>query len=435
MKHLKMSDISASGLTLIEASAGTGKTWAIAALYILLLLEERIRPENILVVTYTKAATAELRDRIRKRIADTLDFFAQGRPPADEMEEMLVSRRKTDNGTAIKLLTLALYSFDSAAIYTSHGFCQRALIENAFESGSLFDTEMTSDQSSIIGQACNDFWRTRIMKDQGAFLEYLIANGYTPEKLAAPFEGHFQNPDLQIIPEEIEEPDLLELIRQRDSFLPQVASIWRSEREVIIGEIIKSGLNLTSYKPERIEFAAFSLDKALSKGNDWNGCDGLSLFTTEKIAKSMKKGSTMPGHPFFSICQKLQDAADLVERGYKNKLILCQKDLFKWLKDELAKRKNALNMHGYDDLLLNLHLALEGRGGNHLAAALRERYKAVLIDEFQDTDPLQWKIFARIAGVQTKAADNAGQGSSAEINNEQREFPLFLIGDPKQAIY
>jgi exodeoxyribonuclease V beta subunit len=78
MKPLALGDIGLSGLNLIEASAGTGKTWTIAALYIRLLLERELRPENILVVTYTKAATAELRDRIRQRIATTLELFATG---------------------------------------------------------------------------------------------------------------------------------------------------------------------------------------------------------------------------------------------------------------------------------------------------------------------------------------------------------------------
>jgi len=111
MKHLSLTDIQTSGLTLIEASAGTGKTWTITALYILLVLEERMRPEEILVVTYTKAATAELRDRIRKRIVATLDLYTSGREPVDELEQMLLASRKADGETAQKLLTRALYAF------------------------------------------------------------------------------------------------------------------------------------------------------------------------------------------------------------------------------------------------------------------------------------------------------------------------------------
>ena len=109
MRHLNLADIRTSGLTLIEASAGTGKTWTITALYLLLLLEERMRPEEILVVTYTKAATAELRDRIRKRIVAALDLYVSGREPADELEQrLLLASPKTDGETAQRLLTRAL---------------------------------------------------------------------------------------------------------------------------------------------------------------------------------------------------------------------------------------------------------------------------------------------------------------------------------------
>ena len=152
MRNLDLAHIETSGLHLIEASAGTGKTWTIAALYVLLLLENRLRPEEILVVTYTKAATAELRDRIRTRISGTLELYASGRPPGDELERILLESRATDSATAVKLLTRALYSFDDAAIFTIHGFCQRALLDNAFESGSLFDTEMITDQSALVDE-------------------------------------------------------------------------------------------------------------------------------------------------------------------------------------------------------------------------------------------------------------------------------------------
>jgi exodeoxyribonuclease V beta subunit len=453
MKHLNLTDIQTSGLTLIEASAGTGKTWTITALYILLLLEERMRPEEILVVTYTKAATAELRDRIRKRIANTLNLYATGREPADELEQMLLTSRKFDPETARSLLTRALYSFDDAAIFTIHGFCQRALLENAFESGSLFDSELTVDQSSMVRQVCDDFWRTRIMADDGAFLEHLIREKYTPEKLAAPFEGHYQNPALQVIPE-TDDPDLALLIQQRDALLAPVAAMWQVERDAVVQQLNGANLSQTSYKPAQIEAAATRLDACLGHGSLEKGCDGLALFTTARIETGMKKGSTRPDHPFFLLCQQLHDAVVLVDEGFRHKLIHRQTELQVWLRNELASRKQALNLRGYDDLLLDLHLALEGTGGERLAACLRERYKAALIDEFQDTDPLQWRIFARLAGLCTKSISSVGQGDkeeatqtymqirrgasdevNAEIRSKAASYPLFLIGDPKQAIY
>ena len=430
MKILNLHNIDISGLTLIEASAGTGKTWTITALYILLVLEQRMRPEEILVVTYTKAATAELRDRIRKRLTDTLDLYSTGRGPLDELEHLLLTARSTDAETAQKLLTRALYSFDDAAIFTIHGFCQRALLENAFESGSLFDSEMTSDQSAIVRQVCDDFWRSQVMTEDGPFLERLIAEGYTPEKLAAPFDGHFQNPGLQVIPEANNE-NLAALMEWRDALLPPVAVMWQSERAAITRQLNQANLSQTSYKPPQIEAAAAKLDACLSFGSLQQGCDGLALFTTDKINTAIKKGSTRPDHPFFELSQQLHAAAVRVDDAYKQKLIHLQTTLQAWLRIELAQRKQALNLRSYDDLLLDLHLALEGPGGERLAAALRERYHAALIDEFQDTDPLQWRIFARMAGLNSDKTTHHSplpeRGGTA--------YPLFLIGDPKQAIY
>ncbi|QEM68788.1 exodeoxyribonuclease V subunit beta [Geobacter sp. FeAm09] len=436
MKNLDLRAIDTCGPTLIEASAGTGKTWTITALYTLLLLEQRLRPEEILVVTYTKAATAELRDRIRKRIAATLDLYATGREPADELEQLLLDSPKVNREAAQLLLTRALYSFDDAAIFTIHGFCQRALLENAFESGSLFDSELTADQSALAAQVCDDFWRTRIMADTGPFLERLVREGYTPDKLAAPFEGQYQNPDLNVIPEAVD-VDLARLAGQRDALLPPVAAMWAAERAAIVQILNQANLSQTSYKPAQIEAAAAKLDVCLGQGNLDKGSDGLALFTPARIEKGMKKGSARPEHLFFDLCGRLHDAVVRVEDGFDTKLIHRRIELKAWLRDELARRKQALNLRCYDDLLLDLHLALEGPGGARLAAGLRERYQAALIDEFQDTDPLQWRIFARLAGLPAGngAMDRPERGTFGTATPEAPPYPLFLIGDPKQAIY
>jgi exodeoxyribonuclease V beta subunit len=414
MKYLDLNSIQVRGFHLIEASAGTGKTWTITALYILLLLEERMRPEEILVVTYTKSATAELRDRIRTRISDTLDLYTTGRTPRDEFEKILTNTRCTDADMAIKLLTRALYSFDDAAIFTIHGFCQRALLENAFESGSLFDTEMISDQSNILRDVCDDFWRTHILTEGDEFLKRLISAGYTPEKLAEPFKGHYQNPDLAVIPS-TDNPDLSALAANCHALVPELGRIWRSDRDAILMQLTNSKLSQTSYKATQIETAAYGVDAWLGTGDSAAPCPALKLFTTAGIQSGQKKGSTVPDHPFFSVCQQMHEALQQVELAFEQTLIHHQTALQAWIRQELTQRKRSMNIRCYDDLLLDLHRALTGQQGSELAQNLRSRYHAALIDEFQDTDPLQWQIFHRIG-------DCDG-------------YPLFLIGDPKQAIY
>ncbi|MFZ2947957.1 MAG: exodeoxyribonuclease V subunit beta [Desulfuromonadaceae bacterium] len=416
MKPLNLASINISGLNLIEASAGTGKTWTIAALYILLLLEKELRPEQILVVTYTKAATAELRERIRRRIATTLDLYSSGRAPADDdLERLLTSTRPQNSLRARQLLTRALYSFDDAAIFTIHGFCQRALLENTFESGSLFGSDMISDQSAIVKQVCDDFWRTRIMSEPDDFVEHMAAAGYTPEKLVKPLDGHFQNPDLIIIPQ-ADETQLAPLIMERDKIYIQVCALWNSCRGAIIEQIEQARLNQQSYKPSQIEAACASFERWAAGGNATVPNSKLDFFSAEKIAsKTTKTSPFTPDHPFLSLCQQLSTVQNSIEQTFQSRIIACQHDFKKWLEQELSQRKNQLNQRAFDDLLLDLHLALEADSGAVLAEKLRQRYKAAMIDEFQDTDPLQWNIFKRIG---------------AEL-----DYPLFLIGDPKQAIY
>ncbi len=416
MKPLKLAAINISGCNLIEASAGTGKTWTIAALYILMLLEKELLPEQILVVTYTKAATAELRERIRQRITTTLDLYSSGRAPADDdLELLLMTVRPQNSQRARQLLTRALYSFDNAAIFTIHGFCQRALLENIFESGSLFGSTMITDQSAIVTQARDDFWRTHILSQPDDVIAYLEGGGYTPEKLAKPFEGHFQNPDLLIIPQVDEVPQEL-LMRERNRLYAQACRLWSIDRSAITGQLEEARLNQQSYKLFQITAASIAFDNWAAGENAALPITSLDFFSAQKITSKITKSSPFtPNHDFFVLCQQLAEVNVAIEQAYQNRIMTSQQDFKKWLEHELSQRKKQLNVRSFDDLLLDLHLALEADFTHVLAEKLRQRYKAAMIDEFQDTDPLQWNIFKRIGA--------------------ESHYPLFLIGDPKQAIY
>lgn len=417
MKPLNLASINITGLNLIEASAGTGKTWTIAALYILLLLESELRPEQILVVTYTKAATAELRERIRRRIVTTLDLYSSKRGAAvdDDLEQLLITVRTQNSDRAKLLLTRALYSFDNAAIFTIHGFCQRALLENTFESSSLFGSEMIHDQSTIVKQVCDDFWRTRMLSQPDYFVEQLVAGNYTPEKLARPFDGHFQDSDLIIIPKR-NDAHIAPLIIEREKLYIQVCRHWIDDRSTIIWQIKQASLNQQSYKNSQIESASNTMDYWVANGNAASPNSKLDFFSMRKIALKKTKASTYtPDHNFFYLCQQLSDVQNTIKEVFQSRIIACQLDFKKWIEQELALRKNKLNQRAFDDLLLDLHLALEAKQGAALADKLRQRFKAAMIDEFQDTDPLQWNIFKKIGS--------------------EHNYPLFLIGDPKQAIY
>ena len=157
------------GERLIEASAGTGKTFTIAALYLRLLLglgesaafPRPVNVEELLVVTFTEAATAELRGRIRSRIHEARLAFLRSQLPPGKQDPFLAQLLLdlTDHATAARLLLAAERQMDEAAIFTIHGFCQRMLSLNAFESGMLFEQQLIEDESRLRYQACADFWR------------------------------------------------------------------------------------------------------------------------------------------------------------------------------------------------------------------------------------------------------------------------------------
>ena len=145
-----------SGHTLIEANAGTGKTYTISRLFIRLLLEKQLPASSILVVTFTEAATVELKERIHSLIRTCRDVFKK-KVSDDHFFNMLL--RRIDHTKAIEQLTEALHTFDNVAIYTIHGFCRTVLTTNPFECGMPFQSEIITNQSDLIREITLDFWR------------------------------------------------------------------------------------------------------------------------------------------------------------------------------------------------------------------------------------------------------------------------------------
>jgi exodeoxyribonuclease V beta subunit len=172
--------VALEGLNVVEANAGTGKTWTITALYLRLLLEQRCEVDRILVVTFTEAATGELRDRIRTRLAEAREAFESGVAP-DEYTGALLGR--LDHAEARLRLTTALTGFDQSPIYTIHGFCQRVLADSAFESGMPFATSIVPDQSAFVKEVVEDFWRNEAHAASALYTRFLIGKGVTPESL------------------------------------------------------------------------------------------------------------------------------------------------------------------------------------------------------------------------------------------------------------
>ena len=194
--------IELAGHNLIEASAGTGKTYAIACLFLRLVVEQGLLPENLLVVTFTEAATKELRSRIRERLRIGRDFFSGCGPEDDFSAALLAGANPWWPGRekAIERLDLALHTFDCAAISTIHGFCSRALQENAFETGSLYDTELVTDQNPLIQEIVADFWRSNFFGEEAPLLAAVLRKKWFLDDMARFLRGKLANPDLAVMP-------------------------------------------------------------------------------------------------------------------------------------------------------------------------------------------------------------------------------------------
>ncbi len=395
------------GTNLIEASAGTGKTYTISGLFLRLILEKGFSVNDILVVTYTVAATEELRDRIRKKLREAMEAFISGHS-FDEFLNGLV-QKIPDAQEAIQLLQGALHDFDEAPIFTIHGFCQRTLHESAFESGSLFDTELIPDQERLKEEIVRDFWRRHFYDAPWEFVGYAQSKKVSPKNFLELLRKGTAHLDSQIIPK-IESAKLnsLEAFRQD---VQRLKKEWQKAREEVLEKISDPALKYYTNPQKHIE----AMDDYVGHGAGLPLFKGYEKFTSSKLVESTKKNCKTPKHPFFDLCEDFQEKAKALTSEMDRQILFLKRELFRYLKKELPARKERQNIQSFDDLLIRLRDALEKTGGDDLARAIQTRYRAALIDEFQDTDPIQYAIFKSVFGGE--------------------ESILFLIGDPKQAIY
>ena len=186
------------GTNLIEASAGTGKTYTIAGLFLRLIVEKRLTVDQILVVTFTKAATEELKQRIRARLLEARQAFKDG----ESNDELLMQLLHQSRNPMISLARIsdAIRDFDACAIFTIHGFCQRILHENAFETGSLFDTELVTEQRDLLLPICEDFWRHSLYDAPPEFIRYALLKLKGPDSFLKLLLKS-KDPSLQVIPQ------------------------------------------------------------------------------------------------------------------------------------------------------------------------------------------------------------------------------------------
>ncbi|MCE9687434.1 exodeoxyribonuclease V subunit beta [Shewanella sp. AS16] len=407
------------GSRLIEASAGTGKTYTISGLYLRLLLGDGIpQPlgcEQILVVTFTNAATQELRDRIRRRIQQAFKCFL-GLPTEDVfIRQLYESIPEAERATALKRLDLALKSLDEAAIYTIHGFCQRILSDMAFESSLLFESEFTLDDSEFLHHAVRDFWREACYP-LSEELAQIIANQFgDPDNLLRklrPLLGASQaEPKVQPVA-------FGPLTQELSQSLSRFRLVWPRERQALLELLHELPLNGARFgkaadKYPKLGAMFDALDNWVKYGNglpDDKVLDALSL-----SGLKLNKGGVVPGAdeaPLLAHIERLHQLIAAVAPAF----LAGARD---GIDRRFRQQKQQRNLLTPDDLLLTLSEALAANPAS-LGQAIASRFPVALIDEFQDTDPLQFAIFSGIYQQQP------APGSP---------LSLLMIGDPKQAIY
>ena len=420
------------GVKLIEASAGTGKTYTISNLYLRYVLEGRA-VNQILVVTFTNAATEELRGRIRERLyaAQQRLEAAEGAVKEDAFLDALALRlRESDETawqTALNRLRLAVRSMDEAAIFTINGFCQRALTEHAFNSGQAFQLELLRDDNALWEEALKDWWRREtytLSADRLALLLSVFPGIEDLQKAQLPLRNAAQK---TILPQAF--TPLSQVYVEWEAMhasLDGLAAQWQQQADTL-KEILRlspalSRSKTSGYRLAELDVSLRELDAYFVSGTLLQMPDAFELLGAGYLhanSTPTKRGSDPQlEHDFFLRCQSISEQRlDLCRRC---RIAVLQESSLT-LREQVAQQKRSSHTLSYQDQLSHVFEALQGEGGEALARVLRRQFPVAMIDEFQDTDDLQYGIFRRLYLAHQEDQSEAGA--------------LIMIGDPKQAIY
>ncbi|MFW5782790.1 MAG: UvrD-helicase domain-containing protein, partial [Candidatus Muiribacteriaceae bacterium] len=396
--------IKIEGSSIIEASAGTGKTYNISKIFLRLICEEAIDIRNILIVTFTEAATSELREKLFSVLSEY----------CEQVNQPDINLRRAKN---------ALRMFDEANVYTIHGFFNKVLTENAFESGVDFDTEIVKD-NSVMKEVVYRFFRTYLVSDDLCMIEILKKTGVTIDTLLnLPFQAVNKNNIIHIDKGAPIDKDklnsLIDEIQKSCRFLekslisniPEIVSslsnaVKKNKYKTIPGDI-------TSIAGMICEFTQnISSIISIISTKDYETLKKYRIsFLRDYVLKNADKESIEREE--FHVIEKICECMDSIEqdiRQYKDHIIHSALQI---IPAEIESEKRLRGMMTYDDMITMAWNALDNPA---FVKAIQRRYKVLLIDEFQDTDDLQYRIFRTLF-----------------ISSE--ENVSFMIGDPKQSIY
>ena len=430
-------------ISLIEASAGTGKTYTIGSLYLRLLLKagennfsRPLNVEEILVVTFTEMATEELKKKIRERITDAIDkltAFAETKDKsAFKNDEFLTALyHDLDIFEAIHRLKLAEQNMDLAAIYTIHGFCRRMLMQYAFHSGIHFNLELIKDQSDLLVRFANEFWREHFYPLPFEMADFIANELGSPDYVLSLLESDLsKNLIVDLENQQALSISITEFLHQYlGEYFKDIKALKRFWLESAgkISELITEELNKDYAKGEpkslsRRSYNTSRLAKWIDQVNAWANDPRdyvlnetlMSYFTQSALDEKGEEGASPFIAPIFTELEERANA--LMSPDLLRRVILYH--YRQALQRKLLDYKLNHQEKSFDDLLRLLCEALQGSQGDELAEMIRFQYPFAMIDEFQDTDSQQYAIFSKIYR-----------------DNPEKNTGFIMIGDPKQAIY
>src|SRR5690554_3426453 len=435
MLPLNVSTFPLVGRSLIEASAGTGKTYTISALYNRIITghnSQRLGCDKILLVTFTEAATEELRGRIRQRIQDSFNDILRllnQQPATDEnlaqyINEIVLQRlgQNTNKNNAEeekekveveKQLLLELKNWlqtnlnlmDESSIFTIHGFCGKMLKRFAFDSGVMFSAELTLDRDSYLIQACEDIWRKVAYSLDFQQSKQLLSVHKSPDSLFQTVRSRINRSDITILPVGTQQSFASLWQALAEEFKQTQAIAQNTAGNDIFDLIQSSSLDKRSYSKKHLPNWIEQVYEYLAQDNIGNLPESAERLTPNRMAEKSRDG-VLPEHPLFDalakLCQLKQDLKSILNNA--------------WLEDIKERYFEILEQAGIltaDDLLRLLSQALDSDFGEVLADQIRTLYPVAMIDEFQDTDPIQYGIFNKIYPL-----NNSDTDSSADLESD-----------------
>lgn len=425
-RQLDTLNVSLPGRHLIEANAGTGKTYTIATLYLRLLVETPLTVDQILVMTYTRAATAELRERIGRWLRDARQLLdersntVQSIAVEPVVKAIIATVHDHQREPLLIKLSESLRDLDVAAIHTIHGFCNHLLETHGFSLGSENDIELIGDEAQLINTVTRQSWRRRAADLSPALARHVVGKKSYLSNLQALMREIAVHSEVSVLansePIEAGDTDWLDSLDSNVLALAeQIPLLWEVERDEILTTIsrperLRSNSKWRHSPPivKRLaEFADLSIGQLLEEPL-------LQSFRRSAADYHIKQPKLRCR--LFDVITEISERLQAREALLDQRLRELQLEIVDEIRAELPKYKRRQRVRSYNDLVAQVHAAVHRPNSAQLIESLRSSYRAGLIDEFQDTDPQQFAIVEKLF-----PADS--------------DQPLFFVGDPKQAMY